>query len=102
MAGFNITYELVTHESAEHGEAEEVGFEMEGATLRDCYEFLRWNGGYCEASCSDITQADWLSFYGESDIYTGDCRNYGLHFPHHITGSTRRRIAKLFRCYGVR
>ena len=35
MALFNVTYEIVTQESAEHGDFEESGFICEGFSLRD-------------------------------------------------------------------
>jgi hypothetical protein len=94
---FHITYEVTTEESAEHGEFEETGFTMQDVPLREAYDFLRFSAGYCEASCSDIAQARWLSFYNEADFQTGETINYALHFPR-ITGSSRRRIARLFNC----
>lgn len=102
MPKFSVTYEVITEESAEHGEADEYGYEIEGESLRDCWEFLRWQGGHCEANCSDITQATWLSFYCDADCMTGETKNFGLHFPAKLTGASRKRIAKLFGCYGLR
>lgn len=99
---FNITYEIVTEESAEHGEAYEIGFHAESITLREAHDILRWFGGHCEASDSTLGPHTWLSFYCEMDPMTGETTNYGLHFPRNLTGSTRRRIARLFRCYGVK
>ena len=98
---FNVTFEIITEENAEHGEADETGFTMQDVTLREAWDFLRWEGS-CEASDSTIKTARWLTFYGEQDYATGDHTNYSLHFPENLTGSTRRRIAKLFKCYGVR
>ena len=94
---FNVTFETITEKSAEHGEFEDIGFTMQDVSLREAYDFLRFNAGHCEASCSDIRQARWLTFYNEADFYTGEATNYGLHFPN-ITGSSRKRIARLFKC----
>jgi len=59
---FNVTFETITEESAEHGEFEDIGFTMQDVSLREAYDFLRFNAGHCEASCSDIRQARWLTF----------------------------------------
>lgn len=99
---FSITYEIITQESAENGDCEESGFHAENITLREAYDILRWTGGHCEASDSTIGPGSWLSFYCEMDPMTGETTNYGLHMPRNTTNATRRRIAKLFRCYGVK
>ncbi len=96
---FDITYEIVTPESAEHSEADETGFTMQDVTLRDAWDFLRWEGS---ASDSTISTARWLTFYGEQDYATGGYTNYSLHFPSKLSQYSRVRIARLFRCYGVK
>jgi hypothetical protein len=98
---FNITFETITPESAEDGDAAESGFHMEEITLREAWEALRWEG-YCEASDRNISSARWLTFYGEQDHTTGDITNYSLHFPAKLSQHSRVRIARLFRCYGVK
>ena len=40
MATFNVTYEIVTQESAEYGEADKSGFVCEDVTLREAIEAL--------------------------------------------------------------
>lgn len=94
---FSITYEIITEESAEHGEPEETGFELEDISLREAHEFLRWTGGYCETNCSDARQATWISFYCEPDYMTGETKNYALHIPKSATAASRARIARLFK-----
>lgn len=98
---FDITYEIITEESAEDGDSAESGFHMERITLREAWDFLRWEG-YCEASDSNISAARWLTFYGEQCPATGDHTNYSLHFPVKLSQHSRVRIARLFRCYGVK
>jgi hypothetical protein len=99
---FDITYETVTPESAENGDCEESGFYMEHVTLREAWDVLRWEGGHCEASESHIPTARWLTFYGEQCPTTGEHTNYSLHFPSKLSQYSRVRIARLFRCYGVK
>jgi len=98
---FDITYEIITPESAEHGETDETGFTMQDITLREAWDFLRWEGS-CESSDSTISTARWLTFYGEQDYATGGYTNYSLHFPAKLSQYSRVRIARFFRCYGVK
>ena len=98
---FDITFETITPESAEDGDAAESCFHMEEITLREAWEAMRWEG-YCEASDSNISSARWLTFYGEQCPATGDHTNYSLHFPSKLSQYSRVRIARLFRCYGVK
>ena len=98
---FDITYEIITPESAEDGENVESGFTMQEVSLRDAWDFLRWEG-YCEASDGTISAARWLTFYGEQDYATGNHTNYSLHFPAKLSQYSRVRIARLFRCYGIK
>ena len=95
---FDITFSITTEESAAHGDIESSGFEMQDVPLRDAYNFLFWNGGHCEASCSDTSAARWLTFYGELNFRTGEMKDYGLHFPEKLTSASRKRIARLFKC----
>lgn len=94
---FNVTYEVITEESAEDGDYEESGFSYENASLREVYDFLRWEGDSArEASDSTIPHARWITFYNSPDMHDGSYTNYSLHFPAHMTASTRARIARLF------
>jgi hypothetical protein len=104
---WNITYERITYESAEHGEAEESGFLHEGLTFREAMDALRWQMAcHIEADSSPISAAfppRWFTFYeAEQDISTGDVTNYALHIPANITPASRMRVARLLGCYGLR
>lgn len=99
---FSITYEIITPESAENGDCEETGFEAENLTLREAFDMLRWIGGNCEPSDSSLSPYSWLSFYCEPDFVTGETKNYALHWPRNLTYSTRHRIARMFRAYGIK
>lgn len=98
---FDITFETITPESAEHGECADSGFYMEKVTLREAWEFLLWQG-HCEESDSYTANARWLTFYGEPCFTTGAQVNYSIHFPEKLSQHSRLRIARLFRCYGVK
>jgi hypothetical protein len=73
------TYEIITHESAEHGEAEESGFEyeFEPFTFRDLIRELRY---FPLASSSEIGPHTWVSSEPEQDYRTGEYRTEHLHF----------------------
>jgi hypothetical protein len=108
---FTVTYDIVTYESAEHGDAAERGFvlpgqwhvelpdrvcgEAAGAIMDDCKMTLREAidlVGCCE------TDACGRSYYetdGHVDYRTGAEERRALHLPRNATASTRRRIARL-------
>lgn len=103
--GFSITYEVITPESAEHGEAEARGFIYEDLEFREAFQRIQYKGGYsnCEASEYPVRSSRWLTFYGiDEDYCTGSETHWSLHIPEHVTPSSRVRIARLFGCYGVK
>jgi len=96
---FSVTFERITEESCEVGEAEEQGFEFEQCTLSEALNFLRWNGnGYIEADEWPHQCPRWFTWYGDRDMRSGDVVNYSLHIPNSVTPSSRRRIARLIGC----
>jgi len=102
---FAITYETVTPESAEDGEAADRGWVVENASLSDCYSDL-YNAGaigcYVEADCYPVREPRWLTFYKVDENYaTGAETSWSLHLPETLTPASRRRIARLFNCYGA-
>lgn len=104
---WSITYETVSPESAEHGEAEASGYLHEGLTFREAMDALRWaRGCYVEADSSHINARfppRWFTFYeAEHDIASGEVTHLSLHIPANITGSSRMRVARLIGCYGVK
>lgn len=103
--GFSITYETITPESAEDGEAADMGFVYEDLGFREAFQRIDYAGGYsnCEASEYPVRSPRWLTFYSiEEDFSTGEVTNWSLHIPDHVTPASRVRIARLFRCYGVK
>lgn len=101
MNAFSITYEIITNESAEYGDAEERGFIDEGLTLREAMDALHWyRGSHVEADSYPLARPRWFTFHDvETNWTTGDTKNVSLHLPETLTDSTRRRIARLVGCY---
>ena len=100
---FDVAYEIVTDESAEHGEAETHGligtFSLRVAiselfATRTCHV-----GGIVaiETSDSDIGQARWISVYNAREFLTGAQESRSLHFPETLTASSRRRLVRLLK-----
>ena len=105
--GFSVTYETVTPESAEDGEAEDYGFLVESVSFRDAMGALRWyRGSHVEADSyvgSRPHNPRRFSFIGAEENYnTGEITSYSLHLPDYITPASRMRIARLVGCYGAR
>jgi hypothetical protein len=100
---FSITYEKITPESAEEGEAAERGFLYEGISFREAMDALRWSwGAYVEADSYPVKNPRWFTFYKtDEDFRTGEVTNLSLHLPESLTSATRARIARLIGCYGV-
>ncbi len=103
-SGFSICYEIITRESAEHGEAESTGFICEDVSFQDVMSDLYWHrGAYVEASEYPVHAPRWFTFYNvREDFSTGETENWSLHIPESVTPASRRRIAKLIGCYGVK
>jgi len=57
MALFDVTYEIITQESAEHGEADEIGYICEAVTLREALESVN-ETRTCRVDCIQAIEAD--------------------------------------------
>ena len=102
MTGWNVTFETITPESAEHGDTATAGFVAEGVGLREALEALGWGGDGCEASEYPVTDPRWLTMYRVREDYaTAEIENRSLHFPEAVTAASRVRIARMLGCYGV-
>jgi hypothetical protein len=96
---FTVTYEIVTPDSAEHGEAEEMGYVSPGQwhdneptsmSLREAmqlcspaYDCGRWWAETSEDRC---------------DYSTGAVETRSIHPPRNITPSSYARITRILRC----
>ena len=99
---FAVTYEIMTQESLEEGEAEESGFIVENATLREAMsELFYTRTSLCsgvesvEPSDSVVSYARWITVYNGMEYETGAHESRSLHIPDHVTAASRRRIARL-------
>ena len=109
MSGFSVTYErYLPHDAEDICEPDESGFVIENVSLRDAMrlglEYSRpvWAGA-CEPDCYPARNVRWLSFYDWNDCtrdyFQGIRESRSLHFPGHLTESSRKRVCRLF---GVR
>jgi len=115
MKQFRLTYQTVTAESAEYGDFAHHGFVSRTGNynpdrnympdkpaqfkLRDALRIFEAHGGSVQANECPVTCPRWL------DSCQDDCEHsvtLGLHFPEHLTASTRVRIARYVGCYGVK
>ena len=98
---FHVTYEIVSQESAEHGEAESRGYVMPGEwhhenetgdncglSLRDAVSLV----GCLEDSGSWFTEID-----SREDYATGDHERRSLHPPRTISAASYDRLKRLLR-----
>jgi hypothetical protein len=102
MNAFKVTYEIVTPESAEQGDAEERGFIAQGVTLREALKAVRDTrtsrvGGVECIECDEypIRAPRWVTVQNGMEYETGACESRSLHIPAHVTDASRRRIARL-------
>jgi len=72
------TYEIVSYESAESGEAEEAGFlsENEEVNLRELIDLM---DEHPHASSSHPGPRDWFTSEADEDYRTGDVRYTSIH-----------------------
>ena len=101
MLYISKTYERVTQESAEAGEAEEQGFvfQDEPFTFRELVEELR---GYSHASSYPCkgSRYDWTTTESYQDM-TGDYSSYSLHFSHINKPQNDKYWAKAIKLAGL-
>lgn len=96
---FTVTYDIVTEESAEYGDAEERGFVLPGGwhqpdvndphvsmSLREAVNLV----GCVENSGSWFTETD-----ERFDYETGGRETRSLHPPRNVTPSSYRRLCRL-------
>lgn len=98
MITFSVTYDVVTAESAEHGDFAEGGFYSEGGWKHE--DRSEWSlrslvshfgrGGF-EDSGTWFSSAD-----ADQDYRTGDYTSYAIHPPDSITASSYRRLRRIF------
>lgn len=79
MLQLSMTYETITPESAEDGEAADRGFVFEAydCTARELADYIR-REGFNSPSNSHGTPG-WLTAYGDTDPHTGEVENRSIH-----------------------
>jgi hypothetical protein len=77
---FSQTYEIITEESAEQGDAEERGYDWQDSeeSFTDLVRRLRTDY-YCAEPSDSHGNPRWVTSYGEMDMYDGSYRNISLH-----------------------
>jgi hypothetical protein len=73
------TYEIITPESAENGEAADSGFIDETGTAYSFRELCYKLRGMEASSSHPVSRFDWATSYGEQDWRTGGYENRGFH-----------------------
>lgn len=106
-ANWNVTFERVTPESAEYGDADSRGFIAEDVSFREAIEAWDYYGCLVEANCMPVSSPRWFTAYetnsGTTDSFeTGATGSQSLHVPEQITEASRQRLARLVDCYGAK
>ena len=103
---FSVTFEIVTPESAEHGDAESRGHIVAGVSLREAVQCVgETESPHCSRECIEcdelpVTAPHWITVYNSPDYLTGASESRSLHIPEGVTAASRVRIARLMRAYG--
>lgn len=98
---FNVTYEIVTNESAENGDCAESGFIAENINLRDAVRLVtETKSSHCAQECVECDEwpmraPRWVTVYNGRNWSSGESENRSLHIPEGVTPASRRRIARL-------
>lgn len=79
MIKLSKTFETLTQEDVEHGEASDRGFEYENEEF-DFLELLNELDIYTETSDYPANKFSWVSTESETDCTTGEETIYSLHF----------------------
>jgi hypothetical protein len=77
----DVTYEIVTSESAEYGEAAESGFEDEDIEFDSLYEMIEYmlDNGAIHPSSSSAGANTWFSTEPELDYSSGEDKTLSFH-----------------------
>jgi hypothetical protein len=97
------SYEIVTPESAEEGEAAESGFLSEGeaVTFRELVSIMREHPVPSSYPC-DGSRWDWLSSYPEENFRDCSNRTESLHYDNSNPPSRDKYWRKAMRAAGIR
>lgn len=105
MSRFSVTWEIVTDESATHGDVARYGVAAIDQTLRDALKHARRTlprdaGIECiQPNDSVLNQARWITYVCGRGRYDGEFKSVSIHFPGNLSPSSRARVARFL---GVR
>lgn len=101
---FAATFEIVTAESAEHGDAETRGWISRAVELREAVADLfatrtsRVDGiAAIEPSDSEPSACRWITVYNGMEFETGATESRALHLPETMTAASRARLFRLLK-----
>jgi hypothetical protein len=96
---FTVTYEIVTPDSAEHGEAEEMGFVALGQ-WRDSEPQLMSLREAMQLCGPAYDCGNWWAEHGgdRCDYRTGAVETRSIHPPRNITEASYKRITRVLGC----
>ncbi len=98
---YSVTYEIVTQESAEHGDAAERGYISEDVSFREAIEDVRatrtaqCDGRHAIEPNASHGPCRWIAVVNGMEFLTGANETRSIHFPDTVTQSSARRIARL-------
>jgi len=98
------TFEVVTEESAEHGEVEDTGFSAinESVSFRELVCMLRERFIHPSQSPASRTTRVWFTSESEHDYRTGEYRDESIHFSSDNPVRKAKYWIKAMQCAGVR
>lgn len=102
---FNVTYDIVTQESAEYGDTAESGFISRDSKLRDAIADLFDTYGHntgiecIEAAEAPLRDPCWITVYNSADYKTGAQESRSLHLPDNMTRASKLRLCRLLNVY---
>jgi len=97
---FNVSFDIVTPESAESGDSAERGFVVEAATLREAIGLLRQTRTPACDGAQSIEPDSMPCPYAVTvcngmEFRTGAQESRTLHIPRFVTAASARRIARV-------
>lgn len=98
------TFEIITPESAEQGDAEERGYKYEDRefTFRELVDLMEEHP-QCSSGGGNFTPGpnDWFSSYGDTDFRTGAVESTSVHFSRNNPPRLAKYWAKAARFAGL-
>lgn len=100
MTPFRVTYDVVTPESAEHGNVAESGYFFRGGWRHDDPSEWTLREIVSQFGRKSLENSgSWFSTCDDGINYrTGECVSYAVHPPDNITAASYARLCRLL-CY---